>query len=176
MEMVGKQIVEGMDDDHFAPDTNVTRAQFATLIAKVLNLKDSADQIPFDDVASGSWYESTVKKAYAASLINGISEHEFAPEKNITRTLHAVTYSAQQEISKIEYVTVAVGVDRDILSIATALHQEDESTAEKIIWMRLHYGYDNSRTNDYTTNHWRGIEDGKKKISRYGISQRDHAT
>ncbi|MDU0199665.1 S-layer homology domain-containing protein [Paenibacillus sp. MAH-36] len=85
MEMVGKQIVEGMDDDHFAPDTNVTRAQFATLIAKVMNLKDSAGQTPFDDVASGSWYESTVKKAYAAGLIDGISEHEFAPEKNITR-------------------------------------------------------------------------------------------
>lgn len=43
------------------------------------------------------------------------------------QTLHAVTYSAQQEISKIEYVTAAVGVDRDILSIATALHQADES-------------------------------------------------
>ncbi|NOV03971.1 sensor histidine kinase [Paenibacillus planticolens] len=43
------------------------------------------------------------------------------------QTLHAVTYSAQQEISKIEYVTAAIGVDRDILSIATALHQEDES-------------------------------------------------
>lgn len=85
MEMVGKQIVEGMDDDHFAPDTNVTRAQFATLIAKVLNLKDDAGQIPFDDVASGSWYESTVKKAYAAGMVDGISEHEFAPEKNITR-------------------------------------------------------------------------------------------
>lgn len=43
------------------------------------------------------------------------------------QTLHAVTYSAQQEISKIEYVTAAVGVDRDILSIATQLHQADES-------------------------------------------------
>lgn len=43
------------------------------------------------------------------------------------QTLHAVTYSAQQEISKIEYAAAAVGVDRDILSTATALHQADES-------------------------------------------------
>lgn len=46
MLMVNKQIVEGMDDDHFAPDTNVTRAQFATLIAKALNLKESAGLNP----------------------------------------------------------------------------------------------------------------------------------
>ncbi|MDD9267320.1 sensor histidine kinase [Paenibacillus sp. GCM10023248] len=43
------------------------------------------------------------------------------------QTLQAVTYSARQEISKIEYVTAAIGVDRDILSIATSLHQADES-------------------------------------------------
>jgi two-component system sensor histidine kinase YesM len=50
------------------------------------------------------------------------------------QTLHAVTYSAQQEISKIEYVTAAVGVDRDILSIATALHQADESNRYAYIY------------------------------------------
>ncbi|WP_187274019.1 S-layer homology domain-containing protein [Paenibacillus sp. N3.4] len=85
MLMVSKNIVEGMDDDHFAPDTNVTRAQFATLISKALNLKDDNVQNPFTDVASGSWYESPVKKAYAAGIINGVSDSNFAPEKNITR-------------------------------------------------------------------------------------------
>ncbi|OCT11730.1 hypothetical protein A8709_28050 [Paenibacillus pectinilyticus] len=49
------------------------------------------------------------------------------------QTLHAVTYSAQQEISKIEYAAAAVGVDRDILSTATSLHQADESNRFKYI-------------------------------------------
>jgi two-component system sensor histidine kinase YesM len=43
------------------------------------------------------------------------------------QTLHAVTYSAQQEITKIEYAAAAVGVDQDILATVTALHQADES-------------------------------------------------
>ncbi|MGO4495064.1 sensor histidine kinase [Paenibacillus sp. 2RAB27] len=49
------------------------------------------------------------------------------------QTLHAVTYSAQQEISKIEYAAAAVGVDRDVLSTATALSQSDESDRFKYI-------------------------------------------
>ncbi|NQX70461.1 S-layer homology domain-containing protein [Paenibacillus alba] len=85
MLMVNKNIVEGMDDDHFAPDTNVTRAQFATLLTKALDLKSSPIQNPFDDVTAGSWYEDTVKKAYAAGLVNGVADREFAPAKNITR-------------------------------------------------------------------------------------------
>ncbi|MDR6550653.1 S-layer homology domain-containing protein [Paenibacillus qinlingensis] len=86
MQMVIKGIVEGMDDDHFAPDTSVTRAQFATLLAKSLQLKnDDAIQVPFNDVAAGSWYEGTVKKAFAAGMINGVSATAFAPETIITR-------------------------------------------------------------------------------------------
>lgn len=49
------------------------------------------------------------------------------------QTLHAVTYSAQQEISKIEYAAAAVGVDRDVLSTVTSLNQADESNRFKYI-------------------------------------------
>ncbi|MDU0204782.1 S-layer homology domain-containing protein [Paenibacillus sp. MAH-36] len=63
MMMVSKNIVEGMDDDHFSPDTIVTRAQFATLISRALDLKESANQNPFTDVAAGSWYEAAVNRA-----------------------------------------------------------------------------------------------------------------
>ncbi|MDR6550652.1 histidine kinase [Paenibacillus qinlingensis] len=49
------------------------------------------------------------------------------------QTLHAVTYSAQQEIGKIEYAAAAVGVDRDVLSTVTSLIQADESNRFKYI-------------------------------------------
>ncbi|MDR6879602.1 S-layer homology domain-containing protein [Bacillus sp. 3255] len=109
MLMVNKQIVEGMDDDHFAPDTNVTRAQFATLISKALNLEGSAGLHPFTDVAAGSWYEDTVKKALAAGLINGVSDDAFAPEKNITReemTAMLLRAKAHATGTKVEDMTV----------------------------------------------------------------------
>lgn len=85
MQMVDKYVVEGMDDDHFAPNLNVTRAQFATLLSKALNLKEESGENPFADVAPGAWFESSVKKAYSAGLIKGIADDAFAPEQNITR-------------------------------------------------------------------------------------------
>lgn len=85
MEMVTKGVVEGMDADNFAPNKNITRAQFAALIARALDLKEGAGSNPFTDVKSGVWYEDTVKKAYAAGIISGMSKTKFAPDKSITR-------------------------------------------------------------------------------------------
>jgi N-acetylmuramoyl-L-alanine amidase len=70
-----------------------------------LNLKDGAGQNPFTDVAPGSWYEGTIKKVYAAGLVNGASDSEFAPEKNITRgemTAMLMRAKAQATGTKVE--------------------------------------------------------------------------
>ncbi|NQX63356.1 S-layer homology domain-containing protein [Paenibacillus qinlingensis] len=110
MQMVGQGIVEGMDDNHFAPDTSVTRAQFATLLAKALQLKDAeAGKMPFNDVATGSWYEGTVKKAFSAGLINGVSATAFAPETIITReemTAMLIRAKAYASGTKVEEMKV----------------------------------------------------------------------
>jgi N-acetylmuramoyl-L-alanine amidase len=108
MQMVNKGIVEGMDDEHFAPDTQVTRAQFATLLAKVLHLKDDVGQTPFEDVQADAWYLSSVKLAYAAGLINGVSATEFAPEKKITREemtamlIRAQAYATGKQVKEMK--------------------------------------------------------------------------
>ncbi|RIX52388.1 hypothetical protein D3P08_12970 [Paenibacillus nanensis] len=85
MEMVSHGVVEGVDKERFAPDSQVTRAQFATLIARALKLKAGTGAMPFKDVKSGAWYADSVKRAYSAGIINGVSSASFAPEKKITR-------------------------------------------------------------------------------------------
>jgi N-acetylmuramoyl-L-alanine amidase len=121
MQMVDKGIVEGMDDDHFAPDARVTRAQFATLLAKALNLKENVGgQLPFNDVAAGSWYQGEVKKAYSAGLINGVSATEFAPEKNITRE--------EMTAMLIRAKAYASGTKVEDLKMDESIHFEDEDT------------------------------------------------
>ncbi|MBP1962785.1 S-layer homology domain-containing protein [Paenibacillus aceris] len=142
MLMVSKNIVEGMDDDHFAPDSNVTRAQFATLLSKALNLKDGAGQNPFADVAAGSWYEDTVKKAFAAGLINGVSDDAFAPETNITReemTAMLMRAKAQATGTKVEDMTAS-----------TSIQFSDEGAvsdwAKKVVGLAVGSGLMNGRT------------------------------
>ncbi|MBP1988824.1 S-layer homology domain-containing protein [Paenibacillus eucommiae] len=88
--LASKAIIEGMDEEHFVPQANVSRAQFAALISRALKLKINTKQSPFTDVAAGSWYEEEVNKAYAAGIIQGMTETSFAPEKDITREEMAV--------------------------------------------------------------------------------------
>lgn len=142
MQMVDKKIVEGMDDDHFAPDTNVTRAQFATLLSKALNLQDDAGQNPFADVASGSWYESTVKKSYAAGLINGVADDAFAPEQNITREeMTAMLLRAKAH---------ATGTKIEDMAVKGSIPFSDEGSisgwAKKVVALAVDSGLMNGRT------------------------------
>jgi N-acetylmuramoyl-L-alanine amidase len=142
MMMVDKNIIDGMDDDHFAPDTNVTRAQFATLLSKSLNLKEGNDKNPFTDVASGSWYESTVKKVYAAGIINGVSENEFAPEAYITREeMTAMLMRAKSQAS---------GTKLDDMTVNLSIHFNDENAvsdwAKNVVNLAVGSGLMNGRT------------------------------
>ncbi|SHK28852.1 S-layer homology domain-containing protein [Paramaledivibacter caminithermalis] len=84
--MVCKGIVNGRTDTKFDPHENITRAEFAALITRMLGYKsESDDYIPFEDVDEGSWYYKAVAVAYKNGLINGRSERTFDPKGNITR-------------------------------------------------------------------------------------------
>lgn len=41
--------------EHFEPDRKITRAEFITIVNKILNLKAKKD-VPFKDVSKESWY------------------------------------------------------------------------------------------------------------------------
>ncbi|TBL71212.1 S-layer homology domain-containing protein [Paenibacillus thalictri] len=84
-----KHIASGVSDQLFAPDANITRAEFAALLVRALNV-NVPEKSGFNDVPSDAWYRSEVGKAYAAKLIDGIGENTFAPNQTITREQMAV--------------------------------------------------------------------------------------
>lgn len=84
--MVEKGFVNGRSDTEFDPNSKITRAEFATLIIRMLQYKTDDDtSIPFEDVDNNSWYYRYVVAAYKNGLINGRTEEEFDPQGNITR-------------------------------------------------------------------------------------------
>ena len=85
--MVARQLVNGVSDDKFAPDSTVTRAEFAALITRILKL-DGAEA-SFSDVASGVWYEKEIGAAAAAGIIVGDGD-KFRPLDVVTRQEMAV--------------------------------------------------------------------------------------
>ena len=59
-------------------------------------LSASKDNLPFTDVASGSWYYDGVKYVCDNGLMNGTSANEFNPNANTTRSM-IVTILARME-------------------------------------------------------------------------------
>ena len=87
-EMAEKGIVSGVTADTFEPERAVTRAEFATLIAKALQLTSSSPA-GFSDVEQGEWYYTYVNAAANTGIIAG-SDGTFRPDDRITREEMAV--------------------------------------------------------------------------------------
>jgi len=88
--MEERGIAKGMTETEFAPEGTITRAQFATLLVRVLGLELAGEADTFADVATGAWYRNYVIAAYRSGLVNGMGDRSFAPEANITREQMAV--------------------------------------------------------------------------------------
>ncbi len=81
--------VEGVDGERFAPNREVTRAEFAAMLVRELGLQ-AASPAGFADVAQGAWYAEAVAAAKESGLVTGSSDGTFRPAAKITRQEMAV--------------------------------------------------------------------------------------
>lgn len=84
--MAEKGIVAGMTETTFGPDLNVTRAQFAALLQRSLNLaEDKGAAARFTDVKGSDWFAGSVGAAATAELVKGYEDGTFRPGQLINR-------------------------------------------------------------------------------------------
>lgn len=69
---------------YIKPDQLITRAEFATILAQALNLKESAIGSAFSDV-SGHWAEGYIYDLYNGGIINGYPDGTVRPEEKVRR-------------------------------------------------------------------------------------------
>ncbi|RJE86228.1 pullulanase [Paenibacillus sp. 1011MAR3C5] len=87
-----KGIIEGMNSKQFAPEVQVTRAQFATMLVRALDAeagKKPATGV-FADVPRDAWYAPYAEAAFRLGIVTGRAEERFAPNDAITREEMAV--------------------------------------------------------------------------------------
>lgn len=84
-EAVTLGIVNGMPDGTFAPDKEMTRAEFATILWNMAEKPDTESTSTFTDIKFEDWYYKQIAWAYEKGYINGISNTEFNPNGTITR-------------------------------------------------------------------------------------------
>lgn len=67
------------------PQNNITRAEFVKILVQSLHLESVTEAKTFTDVQPGNWYYDYVRIVSSLGLVNGVSDTEFAPNKEITR-------------------------------------------------------------------------------------------
>ncbi|THF76219.1 S-layer homology domain-containing protein [Cohnella fermenti] len=87
--LAAAHIVEGISEARFEPNRQVTRGEFAALLARALQLTaDGAS--PFIDVPEEEWYAQAVAASFEAGIVRGISPDSFGPDSPISREEMAV--------------------------------------------------------------------------------------
>ncbi|CAH1205519.1 hypothetical protein PAECIP111893_02364 [Paenibacillus plantiphilus] len=136
-----KRIVRGITINDYAPNRNITRAEFASLLVRALGIKTDrtgAGDV-FKDVAITSWYSTEVEAAFRAGLVNGISSTHFAPEAQITREQIALMLMnahalVKEEFNSIEQIPNSLTSFTDASEVsAWARAAMSEAVASKLI-------------------------------------------
>ncbi|MNE03710.1 Endo-1,4-beta-xylanase A precursor [compost metagenome] len=86
-ELAAKGIVSGYADGTFKPKGEVTRAEFAVMLARMLNMQGNGATLEFTDSASiGAWAKEGIAQAVQAGIVNGYGDSSFRPNARISRT------------------------------------------------------------------------------------------
>ena len=118
---VTKEITKGIDETHFGPDSDCTRAQMVTFLWRASGSPaPTGEKLPFVDVAADQYYTKAVIWAQEKGITNGVDKDHFAPDATVTRA-QTVTFlwrlegkkqleadSAFDDVKDGEYYTDAV--------------------------------------------------------------------
>jgi hypothetical protein len=106
--LASRGIIGGFPDGTFHPNDNITRAQFAAIAVKALNVPPNSGTSSFNDVAARYWGAAAIGAVSSAGLVTGFPDGNFKPEDKLTRAQALVIlakalgpgYSDQRELAK----------------------------------------------------------------------------
>lgn len=93
--LADRQVIGGFPDGSFRPSAPITRAQFAAIAAKALNLNagSGGGGESFTDVPSKYWAAQAINAVSGSGLVTGFPDGSFRPEEKITRAQALVILS-----------------------------------------------------------------------------------
>ncbi|MBD3920686.1 S-layer homology domain-containing protein [Paenibacillus sp. PR3] len=123
--LAAKGAISGRSENVFDPKGNVTRAEFAKMLVRALNLESSNLTSSFKDVKSTDWFAPYVAAAAKKGIINGRTATTFAPNATITRaemaTMIARALSLTTSVEAVEDVDGALKAFKDAAQINATL-------------------------------------------------------
>ena len=86
-----RELFIGVETGLFAPEAQMTRAMFVTVLGRLYGI-DPSDyiEVVFDDVVPGSYYAPYLQWAFQNGIVKGVSANLFEPDRPVTREETAV--------------------------------------------------------------------------------------
>jgi len=81
-------VVNGMSEDTFAPNANITREQIATILYRYAGAEEAPEDALTGYTDAGAispWAVEAMRWAVSADIINGMTINALAPQGNATR-------------------------------------------------------------------------------------------
>ena len=78
-------IMQGVDNGLFMPNSNVTRAMVAQVLYNMENKPECDYKINYLDVAEKAWYYDAIRWATSEGIIEGYGNGKYGPEDNLNR-------------------------------------------------------------------------------------------
>lgn len=95
-------LFKGVTETEFAPDAEMNRAMFVTVLYRMAGSPAVEAGTQFTDVPAGQFYTEAVAWALETGITNGVSATQFAPEKALSR---------QELVTMLYRYAVASGAD-----------------------------------------------------------------
>ncbi|MGE5474925.1 MAG: S-layer homology domain-containing protein [Ignavibacteriales bacterium] len=125
-DMGSRLVIDGVGEDKFKPDSDITRAEFAAIVVRALGLmRKGTGKDSFKDVRNTDWYFDAVSIAYEYKLVNGYEDGNFEPMDKITREQAMTMIARAIKITglKIEFK------DGEVEKLFTEYEDSEQSSA-----------------------------------------------
>jgi hypothetical protein len=103
-------VISGVDNNRFAPDQPVTRAQMAQILTNLMGYNQKLTK-NFADVAPSAWYFDAVQLAAHAGTMTGTDENYFSPDESITReqvmAAMAIAFDIQPSVTNADFADIS---------------------------------------------------------------------
>jgi hypothetical protein len=124
-DMGSRLVVSGVGDGLFAPDRDVTRAEFAAIIVRALGLKPESGKSQFTDVKESDWYSSYVNTASRNEMVFGYDDGRFGPNDKITREQAMAMIARAMGITGLEVELTDGETDEVLEEFSDAMSSSD---------------------------------------------------
>ena len=100
--LASKGILKGISEKEYAPQTNITRADFLYYLVRTLGV-DAKLEGNFDDIRWDAYYYKEIGIAKKLGITNGTGNNEFSPDDSITRMdMMVLTERALRMLKKLD--------------------------------------------------------------------------